>query len=81
LFLRRALRRLASEVVGREGLGEHAIGAVSPTAVMFDDLIGDLAHVSLLYQYKSKFAGRSSLEYKSCFLPAASGGLPGRNRL
>jgi hypothetical protein len=48
---------------------------------MFDDLIGDLAHVSLLYQYKSKFAGRSSLEYKSCFLPAASGGLPGRNRL
>src|SRR3984893_15785822 len=48
LFFRCALRPSAGHVVGREGLGEHPIDPVGPTAVMFDDLIGDLGHVSLL---------------------------------
>jgi hypothetical protein len=29
----------ASDVMGREGFGEHAIGAVCPTAIMLDDFI------------------------------------------
>src|SRR6266568_2177001 len=44
LFLGRALGRLAGQVVGREGLGEHPIDAVGPTAVVLDDFIGDLGH-------------------------------------
>src|SRR5258705_4080264 len=60
LLLRCALRRFASQVVGREGLGEHGTHAVSPTAVMFDDLIGDLAHLSLL-------AGTGVLSLARCF--------------
>src|SRR2546430_2568323 len=48
LFLRCALRRSAGHVVGRKGLGEPPINPVRPTAVMFDDLIGDLGHASLL---------------------------------
>jgi hypothetical protein len=48
LFLCRALRCSAGHVVGREGLGEHPIDPVGLPAVVFDDLIGDLGHASLL---------------------------------
>jgi hypothetical protein len=30
--------------MGRKGLGEDAVGTVSPSAVMLDDLIGNLGH-------------------------------------
>src|SRR6266567_5314559 len=49
LFLGRALRRSAGQVVGREGLGEHPIDAVGPTAVVLDDFIGNLGHACSCY--------------------------------
>ena len=48
LLPRGTFRGLAGEVVGREGLGEDAISAVSPAAVMLDDLVSDLVHRSIL---------------------------------
>src|SRR5262249_48101432 len=45
LFLGRAFRRLAREVVGGEGLGEYPVDPVGPAAVVLDDLVGDLGHV------------------------------------
>src|ERR1700689_2046135 len=35
-------------IMGWKGLGEHSIDLISPTAVMFDDLIGDSGHEFLL---------------------------------
>src|ERR1700704_2055854 len=43
-----ALRRPAGQVVRGISLGEHPVDPVGPAAVMLDDLIGDLGHVSLL---------------------------------
>src|ERR1700734_1175658 len=48
LFAGGALRRLAGEVVGREGLGEDAVDLVGPAAVVLDDMVGDLGHGSRL---------------------------------
>src|ERR1700704_2969139 len=48
LFPGGALGRLARQVMGLEGLGVDPIDPVRPPAVMLDDLIGDLGHVSLL---------------------------------
>jgi hypothetical protein len=48
LLLRCAICRFASQVVGREGFGEHPIDLIGPTTIMFDNLIGNLSHVSLL---------------------------------
>src|SRR4051794_35987493 len=48
LFSRCTLRGSARHVVTGERLGEHPTDAVSPAAVMFDDLICDLGHVWLL---------------------------------
>jgi hypothetical protein len=42
LLLRYAICRFASQVVGREGFGEHPIDLIGPTTVMFDNLIGNL---------------------------------------
>src|SRR5579862_1780483 len=38
----------ARRVVGRESLGKDAIDPIGPSAVMFDDLIRNFGHVSLL---------------------------------
>src|ERR1700704_2347584 len=66
LFLRRALRRPAGHVVGGKGLGEDPVHPIGPTAVMLDDLIGDLGHLSLLTPMNAssstESAGTSSLE-------------------
>jgi hypothetical protein len=48
LLLRCAIRCSASEVMRREGFGEHPIDLIGPTTVMFDNLVDNLSHVSLL---------------------------------
>src|SRR5262249_21246546 len=48
LLLRRALRRAPRRVARAIGFRIAAVDLVSPTAVMLDDAIGDLAHATLL---------------------------------
>jgi hypothetical protein len=43
-----AICRFASQVMRREGFGEHPIDLIGPTTVMFDNLIDYLSHVYLL---------------------------------
>ena len=48
LFVRCALRCSAGRVMRRERFGEHVTHLIGPSPVMFDDLVGDPGHPSLL---------------------------------
>ena len=48
LFSRRALRGFAGRIVTWKRLRKDAVETVSPAAIVFDDLIGDLGHATLL---------------------------------
>src|SRR5580704_2268281 len=56
LFPCRSFRGFARHVVRPEGFGEHAIDPVSPAAVVFDDFVRDLAHLTLPIRVHFKFA-------------------------
>src|SRR5215207_8065326 len=48
VLVRRALRCSAGRVMRRERFGEHVTHLIGPSPVMFDDLVGDPGHPSLL---------------------------------
>jgi len=50
-----------SQVMGREGFGEHPINPISPPTIMFDDLIDDHSHLSLLTLLSSLIVSQVSL--------------------
>jgi hypothetical protein len=61
LLLRCAFCSTISQVMGREGFGEHPINPISPPTIMFDDLIDDPSHLSLLTLLSSLIVSQVSL--------------------
>ena len=66
LLVRRAIRRLASQVMRWKGFGKHPVDAIGPTTVMLDNLVNNLGHISLLMLMGGLIVGRVTHKRSPC---------------